>query len=913
MKRAINFVFALALMLAVLLGATSARAVDIIFVPGNPTCSQYGDWIEYKIENPTTGNYSDGTLNLYLQINSTSMGPTFDFKANQKIYAVAAKGGPNANLYKYAPPVYEDSGLHAPLNRTKYYGLSHISFCYKPALMVVKDAATTFKRTYHWEITKDVAPAAWDLFKGDSGTSEYTVAVKKSGYTDSDWAVSGSIYIYNPAKTAATITKVEDVVSPDIAAVVSCPVTLPYTLPAGALLNCTYTADLPDASTRLNTAAVTTSGMVDGDDGSADVVFDLDKPTVEVNKEINVIDTNGPSWGPVSADTSWKYEKTFTCDADEGQHDNIAAIVETKQYADAQVNVACHDLAVSKDAHTALTRTWNWTIDKSVVPAAWHLFKGDSGTSRYTVAVDKTGYIDSGWAVTGDIQVYNPAPMAAQINAVNDIVSPDMAAVVDCKVTFPYSLAAGETLSCSYSASLPDDASRTNTASAALQNHAYDKEGVGTPTGTTHFSGSAAVNFAAAVVTEVNPSINVEDTNGKKWGPVSDDASWNYDRKFECDADAGRHENTAAIVETKQSDDAAVDVSCYALAVSKDAQTSYTRKWTWEIDKVGDKTELTYGDDFTVNYEVKVSASAVDSQWAVSGKISIYNPAPMAAEITDVVDIVTTNIAADVVCPAMVVPAGETLVCSYTSALPDAASRINTATATLQNYDYDKDKVGIKAGSTSWWGSTGVLFNGPTTEIDECVDVSDDKAGYLGKVCATGTPFSYTFQYPLDIPAEVCGDIYFTNTAQFVTNDTQAEGSDSWTVHAFLPCEQQTAFAYGNQCFLDLGFDRWGWSNGPLSEGAYTYDVYAGAAQCDLSKGTYVGKVKVTYSGGNVSVQFMLDKGFALLESRVYAGYTPVPMLDGKPTVAPGQYTISPNLTGDIYVIVHGVVAGSFE
>jgi hypothetical protein len=40
MKRAINFVFALALMLAVLLGATSARAVDIIFVPGNPTCSQ---------------------------------------------------------------------------------------------------------------------------------------------------------------------------------------------------------------------------------------------------------------------------------------------------------------------------------------------------------------------------------------------------------------------------------------------------------------------------------------------------------------------------------------------------------------------------------------------------------------------------------------------------------------------------------------------------------------------------------------------------------------------------------------------------------------------------------------------------------------------------------------------------------
>jgi hypothetical protein len=142
MKRKFNFVLALVLMVAFTLGVTGAQAVDPIFVPGNPTCSDFGDWIEYKIDDPMSGNYSDGTLNVFVQINSTAMGTTFDFLANQNVYAVVAKGGPNANLYQYEDAVREDTGLHAPINKrnNKYYGLSHISFCYKPALMVVKDA-----------------------------------------------------------------------------------------------------------------------------------------------------------------------------------------------------------------------------------------------------------------------------------------------------------------------------------------------------------------------------------------------------------------------------------------------------------------------------------------------------------------------------------------------------------------------------------------------------------------------------------------------------------------------------------------------------------------------------------------------------------------------------------------------------
>ena len=42
----------------------------------------------------------------------------------------------------------------------------------------------------------------------------------------------------------------------------------------------------------------------------------------------------------------------------------------------------------------------------------------------------------------------------------------------------------------------------------------------------------------------------------------------------------------------------------------------------------------------------------------------------------------------------------------------------------------------------------------------------------------------------------------------------------------------ETAFAYSetySDCFLNYGFNRWGWTNGPLTEGSYSFDIYAGA------------------------------------------------------------------------------------
>ncbi len=140
-------------------------------------------------------------------------------------------------------------------------------------------------------------------------------------------------------------------------------------------------------------------------------------------------------------------------------------------------------------------------------------------------------------------------------------------------------------------------------------------------------------------------------------------------------------------------------------------------------------------------------------------------------------------------------------------------------------------------------------------------------------------------------------------------------------------CETAFArYAPANTCFNDIGFERWGWTNGPLGSGSYTMDVYAGAGQCDLAKGTHVGTLSVNYNGTAATATFSMFNGFWMEETHLYIGNDRLPkMKQGKnmvETVAPGQYpyihddlegatsdSYSVNsLSGPIHVVGHAVV-----
>jgi len=268
--------------IAFLIWSAPANATDItpVLEQGNPTCSELGyGTVSVKIDgNPAAGTrtYSldnaatptaTAALATAASINTVKVTidtaqEFFDWAATLGVDAVLAKGGPELDAYLYDPPGPErlsDTALHAPINpNTGHpFQLSHIDFCFDYALSVTKTAVTSFTRTFPWTIQKSASPATWDLFRGDSGTSNYNVAVTKGAGTDSDWAVNGQINIKNQTPFSVLLTTVTDTVSDPLAPIsgtVTCPGGLPQTLPPNSTLNCTYTADLPNGSTRLNTA-----------------------------------------------------------------------------------------------------------------------------------------------------------------------------------------------------------------------------------------------------------------------------------------------------------------------------------------------------------------------------------------------------------------------------------------------------------------------------------------------------------------------------------------------------------------------------------------------------------------------------------------------------------------------------------
>lgn len=136
----------------------------------------------------------------------------------------------------------------------------------------------------------------------------------------------------------------------------------------------------------------------------------------------------------------------------------------------------------------------------------------------------------------------------------------------------------------------------------------------------------------------------------------------------------------------------------------------------------------------------------------------------------------------------------------------------------------------------------------------------------------------------------------------------------------------ETAYAYSEDyatCFLDIPgvkSNNWGWSNGPLDEGTYSWPIYAGAGQCDITKGTWVGTLDVTYSGGTAIVTYNIESGFTLDETHLYVGNDILAKKNGKYTTAPGQYPYSgessftiDGLSGEIYVVAHSVVCGDYD
>lgn len=225
--------------------------------------------------------------------------------------------------------------------------------------------------------------------------------------------------------------------------------------------------------------------------------------------------------------------------------------------------------------------------------------------------------------------------------------------------------------------------------------------------------------------------------------------------------------------------------------ISKTATTTFTRSWDWSIDKSVDQPNLwlDFWQPGTVNYAVNVDGTAADSNWAVSGIITVTNPSTTEALTVTLTDVITgglnATITADADCnlsgSTLTVPINSVATCPYARALPDSTNRTNTATIARNGYQ-------IQA-------TAPVTFGTPSTVTDECVVIADSYQGNLGSPCMTAndTVAHFGFGYDREIgPYPACYQLTVDNSASVTTTDTSTVDSDSQsvavTVHCIPPC-----------------------------------------------------------------------------------------------------------------------------
>ncbi len=672
------------------------------------------------------------------------------------------------------------------LNDTAYVKVN----CYAP--VVTKSAAASYDERHSWDIEKSVDPTAQSGFPGDILPWTWTVTLNES-FVEENFLVSGQIFVQNPAPMQMTVSLSDALNDGTAAAITGCTnggYSAPnLTVPANTTATCSYTANPIGRTATENTATATLNGI--GFSGSAEVSFVKNvlngTANVDDDQESDFPLTVSMGEGP----WTWTETQSHTCSSDlaaygesgsySGTVDNAATVTGSNgqtDSADAYTTYTCYIPSIEKTAAGTYDERHEWDVEKTVYPTSQSAFAGETVPFNWTIDVTEEIFEET-FAVSGTITVANPNPEDTLVVALTDVLDDGTVPTIgsceggtytDGTLTVP----AGSIAQCSYSAAPAGRTATKNTASFSL--------------GGILFSHEDPIEWTPNVI---RGSATLDDEQ-YPYSDESVDDGWTstYADSYTCSSDVGDYtdganlgnqvSNTAEVYsdgELQDSSTAVTTIDCYAPVVTKNADTSFTRTWSWTIDKTGDQTDLTLsvGQQFLVNYTVLVDATYTDSDWAVNGTIRVVNPAPMPMPIT-LTDVISPNIIVTPDCPDFdgSIAAGDTLVCTYGAPLQDASSRTNTATATLNGIAFE--------------GQADVIFGDPTEVVDECVDVTDDQYGSLGTVCANEAP--KTFSYSMYVgPYDVCEMYQLINIASFVTNDTGATGEDSWTVNVDVPCD----------------------------------------------------------------------------------------------------------------------------
>lgn len=337
----------------------------------------------------------------------------------------------------------------------------------------------------------------------------------------------------------------------------------------------------------------------------------------------------------------------------------FAPVVNAAAPASGFVRQAPH-LTVTQTAQASFTRTHQWALTNAAAPTVWHLMDGDEAVSRFTVQLTKIGQKDSGWMVSGKIHIQNAAPSAATVAGVTETVSSgSRQAAVACPVTFPYRLAPGKTLDCTYTVRLSGAANGSSQVRVRT-------------TGQVAGSTAAAAFTFGQPTREVNASVQVS-AGGQTHGPFTGNASFTYEKTYACTS-PGTQAESALVVETGQASQAQVQVLCSGFEYAQSIQTYAS------------------GGGWGVKGSLKVSNSGGADMWVV-GVRDLIGP-----DLEAVVNCSGTNFASG----PYHLAAGSALTCTFDRPLPDKTDRWNYARVTIQTGHFNADGTRTPNGSSDY-------------------------------------------------------------------------------------------------------------------------------------------------------------------------------------------------------------------
>lgn len=450
-------------------------------------------------------------------------------------------------------------------------------------------------------------------------------------------------------------------------------------------------------------------------------------------------------------------------------------------------------LTIVKDASGAYTNTYAWDIQKAVDKTEIDQ-SGTQATFNYTVTVSHNGGTVSNVKVTGTITVFNPN--VGDVTGVN--VTDRLSDGTECTVTN----GTGATVSTgdntfAYECLLSDrpQGELDNTASVAWDTQTIDDGDL--PGGSADFT-FTNVSFTGNAIDDC---VTVTDTFNSgtlmtlgvacQDGTFTKDAgntltgfassytaptfTFTYSRTVTGTAGTCTSFDNTALFTTnttgKTSDPADATVKlCVGqdLTVTKTATPAFKRTYTWDIGKAVDKTLVEQiGGTATFNYQVDAKETGFgDSDWVVTGKVTVTNPNDWESITADLSDAVNNGGTCILDQNSVTVAASSHEDVGYRCTFASGDPGTNTATAT-----WDKDAYSTPTGSAS--GTASFAFTTPTATVNGTVTITDTFNGVtttLGTLAATDVaPFasaSYKYQHTVNVPANNC--VTYTNTAKIV-------------------------------------------------------------------------------------------------------------------------------------------------